>query len=81
MGTARVLPPSCRRSFRKWNLAWRKWIVKDIEMFSLPEHHLPPFFGKVPLACIPNGKVIGLSKVLRLVDASSSQGRRLFCVG
>jgi len=50
-------------------------------MFSLPEHHLPPFFGKVPLACIPNGKVIGLSKVLRLVDASSSQGRRLFCVG
>ena len=44
-------------------------VVKDIEVYSMCEHHMLPFFGKAHVAYIPNGKIVGLSKIPRVVDA------------
>tara|TARA_B100000902_G_scaffold395257_1_gene453457 strand:- start:2409 stop:3005 length:597 start_codon:yes stop_codon:yes gene_type:complete len=46
-------------------------LIKNIELYSLCEHHLVPFFGKAHIAYIPNGKIVGLSKIPRVVDVFS----------
>ena len=46
-------------------------VVRDVEFFSLCEHHLIPFFGRAHVAYLPNGKVIGLSKIPRIIDMFS----------
>jgi GTP cyclohydrolase I len=44
-------------------------VVKDIEVYSMCEHHMLPFFGKAHVAYVPNGRIVGLSKIPRVVDA------------
>jgi GTP cyclohydrolase IA len=46
-------------------------VIKDIELYSMCEHHMLPFFGKAHIAYIPNGKIVGLSKIPRVVDIFS----------
>lgn len=66
------LDPSKIISSAKFKEEYRQMVlVKDIELYSLCEHHLLPFFGKAHVAYIPNGYITGLSKVARVVEAFS----------
>jgi GTP cyclohydrolase I len=51
-------------------------IMKDIDFFSLCEHHMLPFFGKAHLAYLPKGKIVGISKLARLVDVFARPSRK-----
>jgi GTP cyclohydrolase I len=62
-------PPGILRSAMFREEYQQMVIVKDIEVYSLCEHHMLPFFGKAHVAYIPNGRIVGLSKIPRVVDA------------
>jgi GTP cyclohydrolase I len=62
-------PPEILRSAMFREEYQQMVIVKDIEVYSLCEHHMLPFFGKAHVAYIPNGRIVGLSKIPRVVDA------------
>ena len=62
-------PPAILRSAMFREEYQQMVIVKDIEVYSLCEHHMLPFFGKAHVAYIPNGRIVGLSKIPRVVDA------------
>jgi GTP cyclohydrolase IA len=55
-------------------------VVKDIEVYSMCEHHMLPFFGKAHVAYIPNGKIVGLSKIPRIVDAFARRMQVHMCM-
>ena len=64
-------PKECLTTFTETNGYNQMIVLKDVELFSTCEHHMLPFFGKAHVAYIPDGKVIGISKLARLVDIFS----------